>query len=238
MIIMILYYFFHVCTRNTSLHTYTGIDRDATSQILSCLPPATRDIVMLSLTMEASSLGQRPTTYQFDQSYQQVQDQGQRQILQEEEDDGATINKERTNVFDNNDDDATASGNIDIRKFSLALMPVVSSTAVQGGIRSSSAFISRSSPPSGIFKASIFSPPPSSNTRRRGGPNGESGSFDDLDEENTDIVVNTVDLSSIPLLEAPKIDDDGQIESGGMYEIMKKEEEEEDRMVKVEVLMI
>merc|ERR1711871_1893105 len=70
-----------------------GIDRDATSQILSCLPPATRDIVMLSLTMEASSLGQRPTTYQFDQSYQQVQDQGQRQILQEEEDDGATINK-------------------------------------------------------------------------------------------------------------------------------------------------
>ena len=164
MIIMLTlyYYFMYVCTHDTSLHTHTGIDRDATSQILSCLPPATRDIVMLSLTMEASSLGQRPTTYQFDQSRQV---QGQRQIPQEEEDDNrATMNTGRMNVFDddNNNDDTTASGNIDVGKFSLVLMPVVSSRAVQGGIRSSSAFIHRSSPTSGVFKASIPSPPPSS----------------------------------------------------------------------------
>ena len=92
-----------------------------------------------------------------------------------------------------------------MEKFSLALVPITTdqqqsppSTVSRDGTKS--IFVTKSTPSSTIFKPKI-STSPLSKTRR--GPKGEVV----IDDDNVNIV-NTIDLSSIPLLEAPKLDDD------------------------------
>ena len=156
------------------------MDGDATTQILSCLSPSIRDIVMLSLTMEASSLGQ-PSVL-FSQSFDSDDydddhdDDDDRQI----DDTNLNYENDGTNVDTNSNGNG---GGIDTRSFSLALVPVQQQ---QQQTMPSSA--------SSIFKAKI--PSPSLKFKR--------SSTGEIDVN----VVNTVDLTSIPLVQAPKLDDD------------------------------
>ena len=90
------------------------MDGDATTQILSCLSPSIRDIVMLSLTMEASSLGQ-PSVL-FSQSFDSDDydddhdDDDDRQI----DDTNLNYENDGTNVDTNSNGNG---GGIDTRSF-------------------------------------------------------------------------------------------------------------------------
>ena len=175
------------------LNIIVGIDRDAASQILSCLPPATREIVMLSLTMEASSLGHSSTfqSQSFDGSTRIDVADGNFKNDQALHDDITAVAASVATPTDANGSGSNSGenpiGGIDTENFSLALVPVDQRPAATERPFSSS-----------IFKTKIKSTP--FNIRR------ESG---DKTHEN---IVNTIDLSSIPLVQAPKIDDDNDVD--------------------------